>query len=338
MKQNIMRGPLLKAGVVLLIFALLVYFTSTSAHGSVWSSIAMIFIGAINLVKWALGMIIGLAVCLAVLIGIFLGAVAMVNKESAAGMYASLKVTLGTWLADGLAVVANVKACTKQREPVSPQGQQAPVTGTTSADEIHDMLENKLNDLTAKIHALESKMDAFASTDKLDQVAGEVNASGDALQKLSEVLTGLETKVEDAHGKLQDMSSEKLLGDLPGRVTSIEAQDVASKDDIKPIVDLVERLQTEIQDSIAGIAQPHEEKTVQSGDTSDQEVHRLFSYFEDVAEQEKIQLLVEETLKKDMTYAQVMNHLVKEMGDEKGQIISDHPSLAKDYIRQVRRA
>ena len=39
-----------------------------------------------------------------------------------------------------------------------------------------------------------------------------------------------------------------------------------------------------------------------------------------------------------MTYAQVMNHLVKEMGAEKGQIISEHPSLAKDYIRQTRRA
>lgn len=338
MKQNIMRGPLLKAGVVLLIFTLLVYFTSTSADGSVWSSIAMIFIGAINLVRWAFGMVIGLVLCLAVLIGIFLSAVAFVNKESAASMYAALKATLVAWLAEGLAVVGDVKASTQQRKTVSAQGQQALVTATTNVDEIHDMLESKLNDLTAKIHALESKMTDFASTDKLDQVAGEVNASGDALQKLSEVLTGLETKVADAHGKLQDISSEKLLGDLPGRVTSIEAKDVASKDDIKPIVDLVERLQTEIQESIASLAQSTEEDEMVGGDTDDQESHRLFSYFEDVADQEMIQLLVEETLKKDMTYAQVMNHLVKEMGAEKGQIISDHPSLAKDYIRQIRRA
>ncbi|MBM9512393.1 hypothetical protein [Desulfogranum marinum] len=337
MKQNIMRGPLLKAGVVLLIFTLLVYFTSTSAEGSVWSSIAMIFIGAINLIKWAFGMIIGLSLCLAVLIGIFLGAVAMVNKESAAGMYASLKLTLGSWLADGLAVVANVKA-SAQQESASPKVEKALLNDTTKVDEIHSMLESKLNELTNKIHALESKMDAFASTDKLDQVAGEVNASGDALQKLSEVLTGLETKVEAAHGKLQDISSEKLLGDLPGRVKTIEAKDIASKDDIKPIVDLVERLQTEIQEGIAATAQSTEEEAAASGDGSEQDMHRLFSYFEDVADQERIQSLVEETLKKDMTYAQVMNHLVKEMGDEKGQIISDHPSLAKDYIRQIRRA
>ncbi len=294
----------------------------------------MIFFGAIHLVQWIIGMSIGLVVCLAVLIGIFLGAVAMVNRESAAGMYAALKVTLGGWLADGLATVVNMKACAQQRETASPKVQPAVIVDNTKVDEIHTMLESKLNDLTAKIHALESKMAAFASTDKLDQVAGEVNASGDALQKLSKVLTGLETKVDDAHGKLQDISSEKLLGDLPGRVTSIEAKDVASKDDIKPIVDLVERLQTEIQDSIVGLAQSKEENE----DVYDQDAHRLFSYFEDVADQEKIQLLVEETLKKDMTYAQVMNHLVKEMGAEKGQIISEHPSLAKDYIRQTRRA
>ena len=338
MKQNIMRGPLLKAGLVLLIFTLLVYFTSTSAEGSVWSSITMIFVGAINLVKWALGMIIGLGVCLAVLIGIFLGAVAMVNKESAAGMYAALKGTLGGWLADGLVAAGNMKACSQQRESVSPQAQQALVAETTNVDQIHDMLEGKLDMLTAKIHALEAKMEAFASTDKLDQVAGEVNASGDALQKLSEVLTVLETKVDDAHGKLQGISSEKLLGDLPGRIASIEAKDIASKDDIKPIVNLVEMLQTEIRDSIAATAQTNEEEAAPRGDIDDQEAHRLFSYFEDIADQEKIQSLVDETLKKDMTYAQVMNHLVKEMGAEKGQIISDHPSLAKDYIRQVRRA
>ena len=337
MKQNIMRGPLLKAGVVLLIFALLVYFTSTSAHGSVWSSIAMIFIGAINLVKWAFGMILGLAFCLAVLVGIFLGAVAMVNKESAASMYANLKVTLGVWFADGLAIVGNVKECSQRQQTASPKVEQALINDTTKVDEIHSMLEGKLNDLTEKIHALESKMDAFASSDKLDQVAGEVNASGDALVKLNEVLSGLETKVEDAHGKLQDISSEKLLGDLPGRVTSIESKDVASKDDIKPIVDLVERLQTEIQDSISAVAHGSDEESGSSSD-SDQEAHRLFSYFEDVADQKKIQSLVEETLKKDMTYAQVMSHLVAEMGTEKGQIISDHPSLAKDYIRQIRRA
>lgn len=337
MKENIMRTPLLKAGAVLLIFALLVYFTSTSADGSVWKSIAMIFIGAIRLVQWAIGMVIGLVVCLAVLFGVFLGAVAMVNRESAAEMYTALKATLATWLADGLARIGSLKTSGEQ-ETAAAAPSQAVISENAKVDEIHDMLENRLNRLSDKIHALESKMEAFAPSDKLDQVAGEVSASGDALKQLSELLTGLEEKVESAQGKLQQISSEKLLGDLPSRVSSIESQDVASKADIQPIVDLVERLQSEIKEGIQGLAQnPLEEESAEVEGAGSGDQHRLFSYFEDLKDQEKIQTLVKETLKKDMTYAQVMSYLVKEMGSEKGQIIEDHPSLAKDYIRQCRR-
>jgi hypothetical protein len=65
--------------------------------------------------------------------------------------------------------------------------------------------------------------------------------------------------------------------------------------------------------------------------------HRLLSYFDDPADKKKLKNLVAQTLKKDMTYAQVTKYLVKEMGKEKGKIISGHPSLAKDYIRQCRR-
>ncbi|WP_028585048.1 hypothetical protein [Desulfogranum mediterraneum] len=335
MKQNLMRAPLLKAGAVLLIFMLLVYLTGTSAEGSVWGAIAALVVGAIHLVQWAIGMVIGLAVCLAVLFGIFLGAAAMVNRESSAEMYQALIVKLKTWLAEGLASVAEIKAGSAQQAGPDSERETVVASELHKVDEVHKALDNRLEELSAKIHALEAKMAAFVPHDKLKEVAEEVKTSGSALDNLHEVLAGLETKIEDAAAKLKEVSSEKLLGDLPHRLSHIEQKDVASKEDIKPLVDLVERLQLEVQDSIAGIAQSHPEEEV--GAAAAEEEHRLFSYFEDTADQERIAALVEETLQKDMTYAQVMNHLVKEMGAEKGQIISDHPSLAKDYIRQCRR-
>jgi hypothetical protein len=87
MKTNMMRAPLIKAGVVLLIFVLLAYLTSASPEGGVLNSVGLIIIGAFRLVQWALAMAIGLAVCIAFLIGIFLFAVSLVNKETAASMY-----------------------------------------------------------------------------------------------------------------------------------------------------------------------------------------------------------------------------------------------------------
>ncbi|MDU9047532.1 MAG: hypothetical protein Q3M30_01690 [Candidatus Electrothrix sp. Rat3] len=69
----------------------------------------------------------------------------------------------------------------------------------------------------------------------------------------------------------------------------------------------------------------------------EEEEHRIFSYFDDPADKEKLAELVTSTLGKDMSYKHVLNFLVKEFGLVKGKIISSHPSLSKDYIRQCRK-
>ncbi len=335
MKENLMRGPLLKGGGVLLVFMLLVYLTSTSAEGSVWSSIVTMVVTVFQLVQWVIGMIIGLAVSLAVLFGVFLGAVALANREASSNMYKGLKTSVAKLFSETLACVKGAKCCgdSECSEPQKMQEKVAAVVDAGEVEQVNDMLESRLSDLTDKIHALEAKMSAYASHEKLDKVATEVTASGDALANLQNLISGLESKVEDAAGKMTELSSETLLGDLPTRVKSIEAKDIAEKHDIAPIVDLVERMQDEIRETIEGLAQSEPEVAEES--TGDE--HRLFSYFDNPADKEKLESLVSETLKKDMTYAQVMSFLEKEMGKEKGLIISEHPSLAKDYIRQRRR-
>ena len=62
MKTNAMRTPLIKAGVVLLVFVLLAYLTSASPEGGVLDSVGLIIIGAFRLVQWAIAMIIGVGV------------------------------------------------------------------------------------------------------------------------------------------------------------------------------------------------------------------------------------------------------------------------------------
>ncbi|CAK8725019.1 hypothetical protein KKHLCK_15650 [Candidatus Electrothrix laxa] len=69
----------------------------------------------------------------------------------------------------------------------------------------------------------------------------------------------------------------------------------------------------------------------------EEEEHRIFSYFDDPADKKKLAELVASTLGKDMSYKHVLNFLVKEFGSVKGKIISSHPSLSKDYIRQCRK-
>jgi len=86
MKRNMMRGPLVKSAVILIILTLLAYLTSASPDTGVLGSLGLIIIGAFRLVQWSIAMVIGMAVCIAFLIGIFLLAVSMVNKETAGSM------------------------------------------------------------------------------------------------------------------------------------------------------------------------------------------------------------------------------------------------------------
>jgi len=98
MNRNVLRAPLIKSAIVLVIFSLLVYFTSTSPEGSVWTSIGTIFVAGFRTIQWAVALSIGLIVCIAVMIGIFLGAAALFNPASASRMFEALLQTLSAWI------------------------------------------------------------------------------------------------------------------------------------------------------------------------------------------------------------------------------------------------
>ncbi|PIE60152.1 MAG: hypothetical protein CSA32_00420 [Desulfobulbus propionicus] len=398
MKQNVMRSSLLKGGITLLSFAILVYLITTSAHGQAWDAIGMFITGIAQLILWAIGMTIGITFCLAVLFGIFLGAVAMVNKESSAAMYQALKVKLVTfskYLIDRYTCPCRDNTLTPQEFMNDP----APSVSAAQLDQVTltlDAQETQLAGLTARINTLEQTLTSLISTDRMEEVAEKVENSVDMLSNLQALVGGIEAKAENTEEKLKAITPDKLLGDIPSRIASIEQKatdpeearatveamekfqkhldelttrlgtteenlkkmnpdtllgDIsaridsiekmgkANEEEIKPLAEMVEKLQRETREDQSQDSQK-EQAEVQDEAPSSAETktaHRLFVYFEDSKDREKIESLVTETLKKDMTYAQVMNHVAKEMGNEKGQVITDHPSLAKDYIRLRRR-
>lgn len=91
MNNNMLRTPLIKSALLLAGFSLLIYLTITSSDGSVWSSLQAIFLGIFRSAQLVVGLVLALFICIALLIGIFLGAVAMVSRESAARMSNQLR-------------------------------------------------------------------------------------------------------------------------------------------------------------------------------------------------------------------------------------------------------
>ena len=359
MKPNLLRAPLIKSAILLIVCSLLVYFTLTSAEGSIWSSIGAIFTLFFRIAQLAIGLAVGLLVCLAVLIGIFLGAVALFDASSASRMYEGLRQTILNWLAPALCLLSSDHEDKLEAE-LSDLGQSLKNDFSRMIASARQELSAAQSELAAKVSALQGKVQAAekateekVSTEQLEAVTAEVVTVTEALTATEGTVKVLQQKVEEAVKKIGAVDPGAILGDVPARLETLEQQEPAAPVDLQPIEEKIAALQAEIEslqsalkeastagataesaDTPAAAAKEENQETVEDSESSE---HRLLSYFDNKADQDKLTALVAETLKKDMTYAQVTDFLIKKMGEKGGTIIAEHPSLAKDFIRQCRR-
>lgn len=257
MKTNMMRAPLIKSAAVLLIFILLAYLTSASPEGGVLNSLGLIIIGAFRFVQWAIAMVIGIAVCIAFLIGIFLFAVSLVNKETAASMYAAAKVSVIELCGPVFAFIGSLQC--KDGKCNAQIAQVAPVASALK-DELQSIISGEVKKVTAcqqslsdqftalnnKIEALEAKSADFAATAQLDTIAGDIAASGQALNEMKGQVAALQGKLNDTVAKLDGLNPEKMLGDVPARLQKLEEQDNGF--DAQPLTEAIDALKAEMEE------------------------------------------------------------------------------------------
>ncbi len=257
MKANVMRAPLIKSAAVLLVFVLLAYLTSASPEGGVLNSAGMIIIGAFRLVQWALAMAIGLAVCIAFLIGIFLFGVSLVDRNTSAKMYQGVKqsfAVLGEPIFSYLGAIRSKEAqCTTS--PVQPAIDSAQLKNelqTIIAGEVQKVADSQqlLNDqftsLNAKIQVIEEKSAGFVATEQLGTIADEIASSGKILETVQESVATLEGKLGNTVQQLQAITPEKMLGDLPARLEKLEQKVEEPGFDPQPLAESLETLQKEV--------------------------------------------------------------------------------------------
>lgn len=96
MKKTEFRTPLIQSAAVLVGVIILFAIVSSSGASSAGGGVLAIIFGLGNFILFLIGMGIALVISIAILIAIFLGAVAMVDKEQASLMYSGLKKKLQT--------------------------------------------------------------------------------------------------------------------------------------------------------------------------------------------------------------------------------------------------
>ncbi len=398
MKSSQLRSPLIGSAIVLAILSLVVYFTLTTPDGSLFSSFGSIVMLVLRTIQLVIGLGLALLASLAVLIAIFLGAVAIFNASAASRMYEGLRSTLAAWLTP-LAGMIQSDQGGKFQEKLAGLGEEmkiemvglvAPLKKELAA--IQETSDKKVSVLKSRLGVIEEGVSSRASGEEVETLGGEVAALAEVVKGIEATLKDLAARVEQA-GKVD---SAEILGDLPARMEALEQKEIPEPVDLQPVEEkidglaktiaeatrplnekitsldgeiatLKEALARQEQKQTPAAAKPARKAAAPAGKKSEtpaakkaepkkggtpkksaapkkeaapakgEDEHRLLSYFDDPADKKKLKNLVAQTLKKDMTYAQVTKYLVKEMGKQKGKIISEHPALAKDYIRQCRR-
>ena len=398
MKSSQLRSPLIGAAIVLALFTLVVYFRLTTPDGSLAGSFGSIVILILKSIQIVIGLGLALLVSLAVLIAIFLGAVALNNPAAASRMYEGLRSKLASWLAPLAGVIRSDQGEKLEQELASLKGGLKndmirlvePVKKELTV--LQEAAEKKVTGLKNRLCEVEEGVAAKASGEDLETLSGEIAGLAETVQGIETTLKELAAKIEQA-GKVDPA---EILGDLPARMEALEQKEIPEPVDLQPVEEkidglaktiaeatrplnekitsldgeiatLKEALARQEQKQTPAAAKPARKAAAPAGKKSEtpaakkaepkkggtpkksaapkkeaapakgEDEHRLLSYFDDPADKKKLKNLVAQTLKKDMTYAQVTKYLVKEMGKQKGKIISEHPALAKDYIRQCRR-
>lgn len=260
MNTNMMRTPLIKSGVVLLVLVLLAYLTSATPDGSVLNSIGLIIIGAFRFVQWLIAMTIGVSFCIAVLIGIFLFAVSLADKELAASLYSKTKVSIGALLAPVFSGISALKCADSACSPPqavaqgTDEGQLKNDLQAIIAEEVKKVsdsqaaLHQQFSSLHAKIQTIEEKASGFAGSEQVAAIADEIAASGKVLGSVQETVTVLEGKLNDTTQKLQAITPEKMLGDIPARLVKLEQKDEPAGFDPQPLNESIENLQKQMEE------------------------------------------------------------------------------------------
>lgn len=269
MRENMMRTPLIKSAVVLLVFVLLAYLTSASPEGSVLNSVGLIIIGAFRFIQWLVAMAIGLTFCIAFLIGIFLFAVSLVNKETAASMYAGVKQSVAALCAPlfcRLGATCKSSPSLLSAQPVqsvqpAPPAQPAVDAGQLKGEleaiivgevkkviDTQQALHDQVVTLTAQLRTLEEKSASFVASDQLEAIAGEIAATAKVLETAQATVANLDGQLGDTVQKLQAITPAAMLGDIPARLQGLEQQEAPPVFDPQPLTDSLQALQKEVEE------------------------------------------------------------------------------------------
>jgi hypothetical protein len=149
MKKEDFRRPLMQSAVVLATVVILATIAGSSGNGGNGGGIISVIAGIGNFILFIIGLTLGLGVSIALLVGIFLAAVALVSPEQAAIMYSNLKIKCS----QGIFICKNSWLCCdtgKSFPPINMERYNRINQDLNNLQEINSALSTKVTGLEEK--------------------------------------------------------------------------------------------------------------------------------------------------------------------------------------------
>ncbi len=333
MKNIELRTALIKSGIIVALCVFFIYAFAADDSGGVIGTIGSIFSG----ILFVVGLLFAITVSIAVMFGIYFGILYMHNKDHCKEVYAEFK----TKLVD----TSKAMGCCC---PVKHSSHKSETSHTNQVDmtplfDNQEKLASQLDTIQKSVSSLEQTFTGFtaalaSSTEKVNNLDSKIQQTEEALaekanttsvddltKKLAVDITALQISVKPLDTKLTEL--EKNLSDFSNKENDSELQEK-----LHSSIDGIKQEIADMKKSIKNLSVKPAQSSTEPKDTN----HRLLSYFTEKADEKKFVKLVTEAVAKGMTYAQVDEYLNDSLSKEASDVIADHPSLTKDYIRICR--
>ncbi|PHR28051.1 MAG: hypothetical protein COA36_07190, partial [Desulfotalea sp.] len=233
MQTNNFKNPLLQSAALVAAVVVLILVIGSSGTSSTGGGVVAFFAGIGNAILFAIGMSISIALSITILIGIFLAAVAMFDKDEATKMYQGLKKNFDACLlALSCSSCNNVAVGATEEEYAAMKEELAQLQGKNSRLQTNvDSMLSDNTDLHTNMTSLETDNNALKT--KIADLSGTVEDLQVAETKIKEMLSQLSEKFEnDNDEQLKDQLSQleqlqekakKDLEDIGKRLTEVEA-------------------------------------------------------------------------------------------------------------------
>lgn len=223
MQNNKFKSPLLQSAAVIAAVVVLILTIGSSGSSSAGGGIVALFAGIGNAILFAIGMAIALPLSITILIGIFLAAVAMVDKDLSTSMYEGLKKNFSASL-----LALSCTSCDDNN-----------ATGITVEE--YDAMKEELATLEGQNNKLQASLDSvLADNTEMQNSVSSLDTDNATLKTKVDELSGTVVALQESEAKIND-----LVAQLSAKVEDTNDQEL--KDQISALEQLQASTKTEIE-------------------------------------------------------------------------------------------